>query len=68
MVTRWPNWQHRDLKLGEKGFLEYKEVQAGIDTWWDGEKFIPYNYSNIIFIKFIEEQKIDNSKKNVIQI
>ena len=28
-----------------------------VDTWYDGDTFIPYNYSNIIFIKFIEREE-----------
>jgi hypothetical protein len=64
MVTRWPNWNHRDLELGEIGYLNYREVVAGVDTWYDGTNFIPYNYTNIIFIKFVKEQ--DNSKKDII--
>lgn len=64
MVTRWPNWEHRSLELGEIGYLNYREVVAGVDTWYDGTNFIPYNYTNIIFIKFVKEQ--DNSKKDII--
>lgn len=55
MCTRWPNWEHRNLDLGETGYLTYKEVVAGVDTWYDGTSFIPYNYTNIIFIKFVKE-------------
>ena len=60
MCVQFPNWEHRSLRLGEIGFLEYKEIRAGIDTWFDGSKMIPYNYNNIQFIKFIpkpEEKK-----------
>ena len=64
MTTRWPNWQHRSIDIGEIGYLTYKEVIAGQDTWWDGSKFIPYNYTNIVFIKFIKEK--DNSNKDII--
>lgn len=53
MCVQFPNWEHRPLRLGEIGFLEYKEIRAGIDTWFDGSKMIPYNYNNIQFIKFI---------------
>lgn len=63
MITRWPNWEHRILKANEIGYLTYNEVCAGKDEWWDGTKFIPYNFSNLIFIKFIEEKQIDNSKE-----
>lgn len=61
MLTRWPNWQARNIDVGEVGYVTYKEVIAGQDTWWDGTNFIPYNYTNIIFIKFVKENK-DNSK------
>ena len=64
MVTRWPNWQHRNLELEETGYLTYKEVIAGEDTWFDGTKFIPYNYTNIIFIKFVKKE--DNLNKDII--
>ena len=64
MCTRWPNWEHRNIEINESGYLTYKEVIAGQDTWWDGSKFIPYNYTNIIFIKFVK--KIDNYEKDII--
>ena len=53
MCVQFPNWEHRELRLGEIGYLEYKEIRAGVDKWYDGTNFIPYNYSNIQFIKFI---------------
>ena len=61
MLTRWPNWQARNIDVGEVGYVTYKEVIAGQDTWWDGANFIPYNYTNVVFIKFVKENK-DNSK------
>lgn len=64
MVTRWPRWEHRNLDIGEIGYLTYKEVIAGKDTWWDGNQFIPYNYTNIVFIKFIKEK--DDLNKDII--
>lgn len=65
MCTRWPNWEHRNLDIGEKGYLTYKEVIAGVDSWYDGKDFIPYNYTNIIFIKFVKENK-DNLKQIIL--
>lgn len=65
MMTRWPNWQHRNIEIDEIGYVTYKEVQAGIDTWYDGTKFVSYNYTNIVFIKFVKE-KPDNSKEIVL--
>ena len=51
MVTRFPNWDHRELELGEIGFLHYESVVAGVDKYWDGSKLVPYNYTNNIFMK-----------------
>lgn len=55
MCVRFPNWDHRELDLGEIGYLDFNEVRAGIDKWWDGEKMIPYRYSGIHFQKFIKK-------------
>ena len=66
MVTRLPNWNHRELEVGEIGYLTYKEVTAGEDKWYSQEenKLIPYNYTNIYFVKFVKKQ--DNSNKDII--
>lgn len=66
MTVRFPNWNHRDVEIGEYGFLTYNEVIAGKDGWYDSDtgKIIPYNYTNIIFIKFVKE--VDSSKKDII--
>lgn len=66
MVTRFPNWDHREIDIEEKGYLTYNEVEAGKDKWYCSEtgQFIPYNYTNIYFIKFVKET--DNSKKDII--
>ena len=66
MVTRLPNWQHRDLSIEEIGYLTYNEVVAGQDKWFCPEtnQMIPYNYTNSYFIKFVKE--VDNSKKDIL--
>lgn len=66
MVTRLCNWDHRPVELNEIGYLTFNEVIAGKDHWYCPEtgQFIPYNYTNIYFIKFVKEQ--DNSKKDII--
>lgn len=66
MTTRCPNWEHRDIEINEIGYLTYSEVEAGKDKWYCPEtgQMIPYNYSNIYFIKFVKEQ--DNYKKDII--
>lgn len=60
MCTRWPNWNHRSIGIGEIGYLQVIEIRAGIDKWFDGEKMIPYNYDNIQFIKFISKPRINS--------
>lgn len=66
MMTRLPNWQCGSIEVSEKGFVTYDEVIAGEDKWYCKEtnEMIPYNYTNIYFIKFVKEQ--DNSKKDII--
>lgn len=68
MCVRFPNWNHRELTEGEIGFLTYNEVVAGKDSWYDPTNGtnVPYNYSNLIFIKFVKE--VDNSEKDIIII
>lgn len=55
MCTRYPNWSHRSIKIGEVGYLNFVEIRAGIDKWFDGKNMIPYNYNGIQFIKFIQK-------------
>lgn len=57
MTTRFPNWNHRNLNVGEIGYLSFFEIRAGIDTWFDGEKMVPYKYNNIQFDKFVVKPK-----------
>lgn len=66
MCTRCPNWEHKSINLHETGYLTYQEVVAGKDEWFDREsgKMIPYNYSNLYFIRFVKKQ--DNSQKDII--
>ena len=64
MCTRYPNWEHRGLKLKEEGFLTYEPVIEGEDKWFDGLKMIPFKFSANRFINFIskpDENKIDNN-------
>ena len=32
MCVRWPNWEHRDLKLGEVGYLSYFRSNKVLDN------------------------------------
>lgn len=55
MCVMYPNWNQKNMEIGQEGFLKFIEVIAGVDKWFDGNKFIPYNYSNWQFLKFIEK-------------
>lgn len=57
MCTRWPNWEHRTIEINEVGYLNFFEIRAGIDKWFNGTQMIPYNYNNNQFIKFIEKKE-----------
>ena len=50
---RYPNWDHRNLELGDVGYLNYQEIRAGVDKWFNGTEMVPYNYNSVQFIKFI---------------
>lgn len=61
MCVRYPNWNHRRINLGEKGFLSILEVKAGEDKWFNGKDMVPYNYSTVQFLKFINmPESLDN--------
>ena len=57
LCTRFPNWEHPSIKIGEEGILQFKEVIAGEDKWFNGDSMIPYNYTGWHFIKFVPLQK-----------
>lgn len=62
MCTRFPNWDHRKIDLGEVGYLKFFEVQAGIDKWFDGTQMIPYKYDGSHFIKFVKKPTQNDHK------
>lgn len=62
MCVRYPNWQGREIDPGEEGFLTFREIEAGKDTWNNGVEDIPYKYNSIVFIKFIKKSKDENVK------
>ena len=56
--VRFPNWDCAELKIGDVGFLKYKEVVAGDSRWydWRDNKYVPYKYSGIHFLDFVYEK------------
>ena len=57
MLVIFPNWQSTIPEIGETGFLTYDFVSAG-DTYFDRmtDSFKKYNFTNLVFIKFVKEQ------------
>lgn len=62
MCVRFPNWDHSILNIGDTGFVQYKEIRAGMDKWFDGEKMVPYNYNTVQFLKFVPKPEDTDSK------
>lgn len=62
MCVKFPNWNTKTIAIGDEGYLEYKEIRAGIDKWYDGDNMIPYRYDTIQFLNFVEkpEEKEDH--------
>ena len=56
MCIRFPNWEQGLISLNDIGFLSIRYVEEGVDKWFDGKNLIPYKYTNVIFLKFIEEK------------
>lgn len=65
MCVRFPNWDQIPININDVGYLNIKYVEAGIDKWYNGTDFVPYKYTNVIFIKFIHE-KNNIDKDNII--
>lgn len=62
MCIRYPNWNCKDLKIGDKGFVSVLDIKAGEDTWFDGIKMVPYKYTNIQFMSFIDWPEDENKE------
>lgn len=62
MCVQYPNWNQEKILIGDIGFLNIKEVQAGKDTWFDGNNQIFYKYDDIIFMKFVKQPSLPNDK------
>lgn len=67
MCTRFPNWEVQSFKEGDIGFLHYKDIIAGRDTWYsprDGV-FYAYNYNGIQFLNFIKHDRDKRKEEDI---
>lgn len=55
MCTKCPNWNSNNIDMFQEGFLTYKFVRAGEDTWFnnDSGKFEAYSYTANYFLDFV---------------
>ena len=57
MCVQFPNWNQGEIAIGDVGYVNVRYVKEGISQWYDGEKMNVYKYTNVVFLKFIEEPK-----------
>lgn len=59
MCTRLPNWECGNVEIGDIGYLDYRQVIAGIDTWYNQsiKDFVKYNYTGIYFNNFVPKKE-----------
>lgn len=59
LCTKFPNWDTPLINLGSVGYLKYKEIIAGKETWYDhvNNVFVPYKFDADQFIDFVLEPK-----------
>ena len=62
LCTRFPNWEHSIIEIGEEGILQFKEVIAGEDKWFNGTNMIP-GESSISFEEIVKERIFENINK-----
>lgn len=55
MCVKFPNWESCEIDINDIGYVTVKYVREGIDKWYDGNEFVTYKYSNIIFLRFVRE-------------
>lgn len=63
MCTRPPNWQTPDIDIGDVGYLQYREVEAGQEYYSpETDSTHKYNYSNVYFVNFVKKSNITNTE------
>lgn len=72
MITKYPNWYQGPINIGDKGYVTYYIILAGITKWYnndnDNNNFIPYNYTHLALVKFIKDNNIIKDKEDKIKI
>lgn len=53
--TKFPNWDDNELHIGDRGYLNYRDIKEGIDLWYNDVEgnMVPYKYTFTQYIKFI---------------
>ena len=61
MCTRFPNWEHSEVNVGDVGYVNIRYAVEGNSEWYDGEKMNVYKNTYMVFLRFIKEPvKINN--------
>lgn len=62
MCTKCPNWDANDIEMFQEGFLTYKYVVAGMDSWLDKRtgNFESYQHTANYFMTFIPTNNVVN--------
>ena len=60
LCTRFPNWEHKKINIGDEGILHFREVIGGEDAWYNGTSFTKYKYTGWHFIQFVPLDDDDN--------
>lgn len=57
MCTKHPNWECVLPTVFETGYLQYRQFEAGVDTWYDttSESWVCYKYTDLYFWDFVKE-------------
>jgi len=54
-MTKCPNWNSQEIIPMQEGFVTYKYVEAGKDTYWcnQAQTYKLYSYTAIYFLSFV---------------
>lgn len=55
MCTRCPNWSGGEVQMMQEGFLSFKDVEAGKDSYFNASTgtYHPYQYTATYFLNFV---------------